>query len=87
MPAWIPILISIIQSAVKYAPDAKKIVEAAKELFAGLFGSKVIDAVTQNALCAHVEEFLDAFENGTPPPAWQVEPDPEEEPTEEPPTT
>lgn len=76
MPAWIVTIISIIQTAVKHAPDAIEFIQQAKEFIGALFGAKQIDAATQNALMAHCDAILEAFKSGAPPPAWTVEPDP-----------
>ena len=75
-PAWLQTAITLIKSAIKYAPQVEGAVVAAKNFIAALFAGKVIDAATQDALMKHVDAFLVAVASDTPPPAWTVEADP-----------
>jgi hypothetical protein len=74
--ALISVIVQLIQGAISAAPGVIKIVEQVKQFIFGLFITGAIDQATQNALMLHVDAVCDAVENGDPPPAWTVEPDP-----------
>jgi hypothetical protein len=76
MPPIVITIIGLIESAIRYAPDAIKVVAQAKQFFQALLGEGVISVAQQNALNAHVDAFLLGFKAGVIPPAWIVEADP-----------
>jgi hypothetical protein len=77
LPSWILTAVSLVEMAVKAAPDAITIVNQARAFFGSLFSAGQISVEQQTAVSARLEAITQAVLRGEVPPAWQVEPDPE----------
>lgn len=76
MPPIVLTIISIIQLATKFAPEAKVIYEQARDLFNKLFLGGLITAEQQDQLKAWADAHEAATLAGVVPPELVVDPDP-----------
>ena len=77
MPAFVLTIISLIQAAIKAAPQAISVIKYARETIDALFTGKLITVEQQDQLHEHVDKLCEAALTLELPPAWAVEPDPE----------
>jgi hypothetical protein len=76
MPPIVQVIISIIQLAIKYAPDAAKAYDKARVLIKMWFDGGVITVEQQAQLMNRVDAHQAATLAGNVPPEFLVEPDP-----------
>ena len=76
-PATLLLIAQAISAAVAAAPSVIEVIDKAKAFIESLFSAGLIDKATQDALFAHVDEVCNAALNGTLPPEFTVEPDPQ----------
>lgn len=76
MPPIILTILPILQAALAFAPDAKKIYESARTLFKMWFDGGLITLAQQQALRDWADAHEAATLAGQTPPELTVEPDP-----------
>lgn len=77
MPPQISLIIGIIQLALRYAPEAEKVYERARELIKMWFDGGIITIEQQAVLMGWADEHQDATLRGEKPPELRIDPDPE----------
>lgn len=76
LPPLVLTLISLVQLAVKVAPDAKKLIEEFKSTIGGLFQAGFITVEQQQAVFQHADSICAAILAGQEPDYWIPRPDP-----------
>jgi hypothetical protein len=76
MPPIVLTIISIVNLALTYAPQAEKVYDEAKQLIAMLFSGGIITADQQATLMGWADAHQAATLAGTKPPELLIDPDP-----------
>ena len=72
------IILTGITTILNAAPQIAEVYSKAKELVTVLFTAKRLTKEQQDAIHAHIDSIKMLVDAGIVPPAWQVEPDPDE---------
>lgn len=78
MPPIALLILQGITAAIQAAPQVAEIVTKGKELIGSLVSGDLITKEQQDALHHRVDVVTEAAKRGEKPPAWEVEPDPED---------
>lgn len=84
MPPLVFLILNGLTAAIQAAPQVVEIVEKGKALFGALVSADIITKEQQDHLHKRVDLITEAAKRGEKPPAWDVEPDPEDGQGEEP---
>lgn len=74
--ATINLIVQGVQALIAEAPQIEAAVKSAKDYIASLFAAGLISVDQQNRIHQHIDSIVAAFNAGTIPPEFTVEPDP-----------
>lgn len=77
MPPVAILVLNGLTAALTAAPQVEELIIKAKDFFTSMFNADLISAEQQDALHTRVDQITDAALKNQLPPAWSVEPDPE----------